>query len=152
STPMAKFQDSCNGPYGGPDYTYRNDSGEGGLYNAIRGTAQSVNSVFVQMATEVDLCDITKLAASIGVHRADGKEDGSDLLSGPPAGVLGGCEINIAPLTQAHAYAAIANQGTFCEPIIIDKFIADDATEIPGQDAQCGPSLVTPSVANTAAY
>src|SRR5690606_14624996 len=65
STPMAKFQDSCNGPYGGPDYTYRNDSGEGGLYNAVRGTAQSVNSVFVQMATEVDLCDITKLAASI---------------------------------------------------------------------------------------
>jgi membrane peptidoglycan carboxypeptidase len=152
STPMAKFQDSCNGPYGGPDYTYRNDSGEGGLYNAIRGTAQSVNSVFVQMATEVDLCDITKLAASIGVHRADGKEDGSDLLSGPPACVLGGCENNIAPLTQANAYAAIANQGTYCKPIIIDKFIADDGTEIPGQDAKCGPSLVTPSVANTAAH
>ena len=72
STPMAKFQDSCNGPHGGPDYTYRNDSGEGGLYNAIRGTAGSVNSVFVQMAAEVDQCDIAKLAASIGVHAACG--------------------------------------------------------------------------------
>lgn len=152
STPMAKFTDSCNGPYGGRDYTYRNDSGESGLYNAIRGTAASVNSVFVQMATEVDLCDITKIAASIGVHRADGAPDGSDLLSGPPACVLGGCENNIAPLSQAVAYATIANQGTYCRPIIIDKFIADDGSEIPGQDAKCGPSLVTPSVANTAAY
>jgi membrane peptidoglycan carboxypeptidase len=86
------------------------------------------------------------------VHRADGKEDGSDLLSGPPACVLGGCENNIAPLTQANAYAAIANQGTYCKPIIIDKFIADDGSEIPGQDAQCSPSLVTPAVANTAAH
>lgn len=151
STPMAKFQDSCNGPYGGRDYTYRNDANEGGLYNAIRGTAQSVNSVFVQMASEVDQCDIAKLAASIGVHRADGKADGSDLFTDPSCS-LGGCSNNIAPLTQANAYATIANQGTYCRPIIIDKFIADDGSEIPGQDARCGPSLVTPSVANTAAH
>jgi len=151
STPMAKFQDSCNGPYGGADYTYRNDSGESGLYNAVRGTAGSVNSVFVQMATEVDQCDIAKIAASIGVHRADGKEDGSDLFTRPSCS-LGGCENNIAPLTQANAYAAIANQGTYCKPIIIDKFIADDGSELAGQDAQCSPSLVTPAVANTAAY
>ena len=151
ATPMAKFQDSCNGPYGGPDYTYRNDSGESGLYNATRGTAGSVNSVFVQMASEVDQCEIAKLAASIGVHRADGKPDGSDLYTRPSCSI-GGCENNISPLSQAAAYAAIANQGTYCKPIIIDKFIADDGTELAGQDAQCGPSLVTPSVANTAAY
>lgn len=151
STPMAKFQDSCNGPYGGPDYTYRNDSGESGLYNAVRGTAGSVNSVFVQMAAEVDQCDIAKLAASIGVHRAEGKPDGSDLFTRPSCS-LGGCENNIAPLTQANAYAAIANQGTYCKPIIIDKFVTDDGSEIPGQDAQCSPSLVTPAVANTAAH
>lgn len=151
STPMAKFQDSCNGPYGGPDYTYRNDSGEGGLYNAVRGTAASVNSVFIQMGAEVDQCDIAKIAASIGVHRADGKADGSDLYTNP-ACIVGGCLNNIAPLSQANAYAAIANQGTYCKPIIIDKFIADDGSEIAGQNAQCGPSLVTPAVANTAAY
>jgi membrane peptidoglycan carboxypeptidase len=151
ATPMAKFQDSCNGPYGGPDYTYRNDSGEGGLYNAIRGTAGSVNSVFVQMAAEVDQCDIAKIAASIGVHRADGKPDGSDLFTRPSCSI-GGCENNIAPLSQADAYAAIANQGTYCKAIIIDKFIADDGSEIPGQDPQCSPSLVTPAVANTAAH
>ena len=151
ATPMAKFQDSCNGPYGGPDYTYRNDSGEQGLYNVIRGTAGSVNSVFIQMGAEVDQCEIAKLAASIGVHRADAKPDGSDLFTNP-ACLVGGCDNNIAPLTQAAAYAAIANQGTFCTPIIIDKFVADDGTEIAGQNAECGPSLVTPAVANTAAH
>jgi membrane peptidoglycan carboxypeptidase len=151
ATPMAKFQDSCNGPYGGPDYTYRNDSGESGLYNVVRGTAGSVNSVFIQMGAEVDQCDVAKLAASIGVHRAEGKTDGSDLYTNP-ACLVGGCLNNIAPLTQSAAYAAIANQGTYCTPIIIDKFIADDGSEIRGQDAKCSPSLVTPSVANTAAY
>lgn len=151
ATPMAKFQDSCNGPYGGPDYTYRNDSGESGLYNVVRGTAGSVNSVFIQMGAEVDQCDVAKLAASIGVHRAEGKTDGSDLYTNP-ACLVGGCLNNIAPLTQATAYAAIANQGTYCKPIIIDKFIADDGSEIAGQNAECSPSLVTPSVANTAAY
>ncbi|TPX04560.1 PASTA domain-containing protein [Schumannella luteola] len=151
ATPMAKFQDSCNGPYGGPDYTYRNDSGESGLYNVVRGTAGSVNSVFIQMGSEVDQCDIAKIAASIGVHRATGKADGSDLYTNP-ACIVGGCENNIAPLTQAAAYAAIANQGTFCKPIIIDKLVADDGSELAGQNAECGPSLVTPAVANTAAY
>jgi membrane peptidoglycan carboxypeptidase len=151
SVDMGKFQDSCNGPHGGAPYTFRNDSGETGLYNAVRGTAGSVNSVFIQMAAEVDQCDIAKLAASIGVHRAEGKKDGSDL-STLPSCSIGGCTNNIAPLTQAAAYAAIANQGTYCQPIIIDKFIADDQSELPGQNAKCGPSLVTPAVANTAAY
>ncbi len=151
STPMAAFQDSCNGPYGGPAYTYRNDSGEQGLYNVTRGTAGSVNSVFIQMGAEVDQCETAKLAASIGVHRADGKSDGSDLFTNP-ACIVGGCDNNIAPLTQAAAYAAIANHGTFCKPIIIDKIVADDGSELAGQNAMCGPSLVTPAVADTATY
>ncbi|MFT4030102.1 MAG: transglycosylase domain-containing protein [Protaetiibacter sp.] len=148
---LSTFADSCYGPYGGT-WTFRNDSGESGLYNVIRGTAGSVNSVFAQMGQEVDQCETAKLAASIGVHRADGAADGSDLYTNP-ACIIGGCKNNIAPLTQAAAYAAIANQGTYCKPIIIDKIVIDDSQEqLAGQDAQCGPSLVSPSVANTAAY
>ena len=36
--PMSKFKDTCNaegGVWGGPDYTYKNDSGERGLYTAV---------------------------------------------------------------------------------------------------------------------
>ncbi len=126
----------------------------------MRGTAGSVNSVFLQMATKVDQCDIKKIAASIGVHKAYGDPDGSKPGAGAAGGGLdtdpscsiGGCENTIAPLTQAAAYAAIANKGIFCKPIIIDQIIDRNGKELGGQDAACGQSLVQPNVANTAAY
>lgn len=121
------------------------------LYTVTRGTAGSVNSVFIQMAMEVDQCDIAKLAASIGVHRADGKRDGSDL-STLPVCSIGGCENNIAPLTQAAAYAAISNHGVYCEPIIVDDILDANGESLGGQVPDCGQSLVTPAVADTAAY
>ena len=40
----------------------------------MRATAASVNSVFVQMASKVDQCEIKRLAESIGVHNASGAE------------------------------------------------------------------------------
>ncbi|TXK18462.1 transglycosylase domain-containing protein [Homoserinibacter sp. GY 40078] len=151
SMPMSSFQDSCNGPWTGPDYTYKNDSGERGLYTAARGTAASVNSVFTQMAAELDQCDIREMARSFGMHRADGAADGSDIAT-RPACSLGGCENNFVPMTTAAAYAGIANQGTFCKAIIIDQITAVDGTELGGQEQECNPTLASPAVANTAAY
>ncbi|MCU1416321.1 MAG: hypothetical protein JWP32_495 [Schumannella sp.] len=143
---QAKFVDSCGGPWGGK-FKYKNDSGEKGSYTVMRGTAGSVNSVFVQMASKVDQCKIKKLAESIGVHNASGAE-----LSTRPACAIGGCENNIAPVTAAAAFAAIANEGVFCSPIIVDKVIDRDGNVKPGQNANCGQSAVSPAVANTAAY
>ncbi|HWH97761.1 MAG TPA: PASTA domain-containing protein, partial [Pseudolysinimonas sp.] len=162
---QAEFADSCGpallangetrldesgnvvGPPWGGKYQFRNDSNESGSYTVIRGTAKSVNSVFIQMAKAVDQCDIAKIAASIGVHDAGG----NDLVTRPSCSI-GGCENNIAPLTQAAAYAAIANQGVYCEPIMIASVIDQDGEVLPGQAKKCGQSLVAPGVANTAAY
>jgi membrane peptidoglycan carboxypeptidase len=113
----------------------------------MRGTAGSVNSVFVQMASKVDQCLIKKLAQSIGVHNASG-----EALSTRPSCAIGGCENNIAPITAAAAFAAIANEGVFCSPIIVDKIIDRDGNVLKGQNANCGQSAVSPAVANTAAY
>jgi membrane peptidoglycan carboxypeptidase len=143
---QAKFADTCGGPWGG-EFKYKNDSGEKGPYTVTRGTAGSVNSVFVQMASKVDQCKIKKLAESIGVHNANGSE-----LSTRPSCSIGGCENNIAPVTAAAAFAAIANKGVFCSPIIVDKIIDRDGNVKDGQNAQCGQSAVSPAVANTAAY
>ena len=77
----------------------------------MRGTAASVNAVFIQMARAIDQCDIKKLAESIGVHDAGGNP-----LSTRPSCSIGGCESNLDPLTQAAGYAAIANGGIYCEP------------------------------------
>jgi len=143
---QAKFADSCGGPWGGK-FKYKNDSGEKGSYTVMRGTAGSVNSVFVQMASKVDQCSIKTLAESIGVHNASGDE-----LATNPACAIGGCTNNIAPVTAAAAYAAIANQGIFCSPIIVDKVIDRSGNVLPGQSANCGQSAVSPAVANTAAF
>lgn len=147
SVPAASFKDSCNGPNGGPPFKFKNDSGETGSWTVQRATASSVNSVFVQMASKIDSCDIKKLAESIGVHNANGQE-----LATNPACSIGGCTNNIAPITAAAAYAAIANQGVYCKPTIVDKVVDRDGTDLGGQSADCGQSLVSPAVANTAAY
>lgn len=143
---QAKFADSCNGPWGGK-FKYKNDSGENGSYTVMRGTAGSVNSVFVQMASKVDQCEIKRLAESIGVHNASG-----EALATNPACAIGGCTNNIAPVTAAAAYAAIANQGVFCKPIIVQSVIDRAGNVLPGQNAGCGQSAVSPAVANTAAF
>lgn len=151
--PMSKFKDTCNagGVWGGEDYTYKNDSGERGLYTAVRGTAQSVNSVFTQMAAELDQCEIRDMARSFGMHRADGAVDGSDMFTRPSCS-LGGCENNFVSSTMAAAYAGIANQGTFCTARIIDHIYDSSKTDLGGQPQTCNPSLASPAVANTAAY
>jgi len=113
----------------------------------MRGTAGSVNSVFVQMASKVDQCSIKRLAQSIGVHNASGAE-----LSSRPSCAIGGCENNIAPITAAAAFAAIAHSGVYCSPIIVDRIIDRDGNVLPGQNANCGQSAVSPAVANTATY
>ena len=62
---QAEFQDSCpttpEGPPWGGKYKYTNDSGENGSYTVMRGTAASVNAVFIQMAKAIDQCSIAEL-------------------------------------------------------------------------------------------
>jgi membrane peptidoglycan carboxypeptidase len=143
---MAKFQDSCGGPYGGK-FKFKNDANEQGSYTVMRGTANSVNSVFVQMASKVDQCAIRDAAQALGVHNASG-----DQLHTDPSCAIGGCANNIAPITAASAFAAIADQGVYCSPTIVDRIIDRDGNVLPGQSANCGQSAVSPAVANTAAY
>ena len=135
-------------PWGGT-YKFRNDSGERGSYSVVRGTAASVNSVFIQMAKAVDQCSIGQIAKSIGVHNGDE----SDLVTRPSCSI-GGCENTIAPLQQAVAYATIAAGGKYCEPRMIDQVIVVATGErLAGQPENCQQSaLVSPGVANTAVY
>jgi membrane peptidoglycan carboxypeptidase len=155
---QAEFQDSCppyynaagelQGPPWGGKYTYSNDANENGSWTVMRGTAGSVNSVFIQMAKTIDQCEINKLAESIGVHDAGGNP-----MSTRPSCSIGGCETNLDPLTQAAGYAAIANHGVYCKPIMVAGLIEVETGEaLAGQTPECGQSLVSPEVANTAAH
>ncbi|MCS0645624.1 transglycosylase domain-containing protein [Curtobacterium flaccumfaciens] len=136
----------CGQPYYvGGGYRPKNDSpGESGNYTVAAATAQSINLAFLNMAQKLDLCDIKKVAESLGVHRADGGE----LLSNPSS-VLGINEI--APMTMAAAYAAVANNGIYCKPIAIDQITSPSGKKLGGQTKDC-KQAIDPEVAHAAVY
>lgn len=113
--------------------------------NVVQATAMSVNTAYVNMASQLDLCDIRDTAMRFGVHRADGTE-----LQYIPASVLGVNEI--APLTMAAAMAGIANKGVFCSPIAIDKVIVRNTkAELRVPTTNCSVA-VSPEVAAGMTY
>jgi membrane peptidoglycan carboxypeptidase len=145
SIPMNKFT-GCNGPLGGPAYKFMNDENEQGSTTILRATARSINSVFLQMAASLNLCDITKIAVSLGVHNGNGSP-----LQELPSCVIGGCNNTIAPLTNAAAYAAIADHGIFCSPVAVAKIVTAAGKNLGGEKANCHQAIPA-HIANTAAY
>jgi membrane peptidoglycan carboxypeptidase len=139
---FTRFTNSCDGNWTG-NYPPRNDDGRIAT-NAIDATKWSVNSSFVAMAQQLDLCNIKKLAQAFDVHRADAAP-----LDMFPSDVLGTQEV--APLTMAVAFAGIANGGVTCLPVAIDRIVDRAGTEIAPPAASCTQS-VQPNVANAMTY
>lgn len=142
--PFSAFTDSCNGVDPGQTFKFGNDEGAAGSMDAIQATRRSVNSAFVSMSTQLDLCEIRNRAAGLGVVRADGNE-----LQTNPSSVLGTNEVS--PLSMAVAYAAIANNGQTCAPIIVDRFVTAEGEELPGQAPKCDQAI-DPEVAAAAQF
>ncbi|GAA2249721.1 transglycosylase domain-containing protein [Herbiconiux moechotypicola] len=138
---LSQFKDSCTGGNGGT-YSVKNDGGSNpGNVTVRTATANSVNLAFLRMAQKLDQCEIRKTAEAFGVHRADGNPLGEN-----PADVLGTNEI--APLTMAAAFAAVANDGIYCTPVAIDKILDSSGNELPVPSSTC-TEAVAPNVAAT---
>jgi membrane peptidoglycan carboxypeptidase len=143
---MAQFKDSCDDSegWGGP-YPVKNDSGGSpGAISVMSATAQSVNGAYISMALQLDLCDIRKVAESLGVERADGTH-----LQTNPSSVLGTNQVT--PISMAGAYAAVAAGGKYCPPIVVDRVVDTSGKELAGQKSACHQA-VDPEIAATAAY
>jgi membrane peptidoglycan carboxypeptidase len=141
---QAQFKDSCGGPWTGSWRPTNDSGGEEGRRSAQAATTQSINTAFVSMASQLDLCEIKNDAEAFGVHLATGAP-----LDSRPSSVLG---VNaIAPLTMATAFAGIANNGLTCTPIAIDKIVSGDGKEVTPPASKC-TQAVDPSIANTMAH
>ncbi|KQP02058.1 hypothetical protein ASF30_04705 [Leifsonia sp. Leaf264] len=136
------FVNTCDGNWSGR-FEPNNDDGRI-ANNAVDATAWSVNSSFMSMASQLDLCKIKGVAEAFGVHRADG-----DPLQMNPSDVLGTQEI--APITMASAFAGVAAGGLVCEPIVIDRIVKPDGSEMTPPSADCRQS-VDPNVTSAMAY
>jgi len=144
SMPMSSYS-ACGQKLAGPTYTFKNDQNEQGPTTILQATAQSINSVFIQMSAQLDLCDIRDVAKSLGVHNATGLP-----LSDLPSCIIGGCNNTIAPLTLAAAYAAIADQGMYCAPVGVEKVVGPSGKNLGAQSADCHQAIPA-NIANTAA-
>lgn len=141
---QSRFTDTCGGPWVGR-YRPTNDSpGETGRKSALQATAASINTAFIAMAYQLDLCQIRERARAFGVHTASG-----DPLKTNPSSVLG--TNTIAPLTMATAFAGIANGGVTCTPIAIDRILDHTGTEIAPPQSSCKQSIAA-GIAHTMAY
>ncbi|WP_170116285.1 penicillin-binding protein [Rathayibacter caricis] len=102
--------------------------------SAVTATQGSINTGFMGMARQLDLCDIRSTAEAFGMHTATNTEMWST-----PATVLG--TNTIAPLTVAGAYAGIANDGVACDPIVIDRITGADGAPVAVPGADCAPAV-----------
>jgi membrane peptidoglycan carboxypeptidase len=136
----------CDGTWTNTSNTKVNNfSGNGYVGTPMSFTRDSLNSGFFAMAEQLDLCDIEKVAAKMGVTRGDG----SPVQMDNQFSIIG--SNNIAPIAMAGAYATIANNGIYCQPKIIDRVVTSDDVEIPAPATTCS-QVVDPKVAATAAY
>ncbi|SJN15854.1 Multimodular transpeptidase-transglycosylase [Microbacterium esteraromaticum] len=157
----------CGGTYTQPEEVGNFGQGRGSVSSVLRFTAASLNTGFLAMAQQLDLCDINKMAKRLGVHWGDGGDvttyglDGAGHLkdakkdnvhtdaNDPFPTVLG--SKSIPPLQMAGAYATVANKGIFCEPRVIDKITGPDGKEMTTPKRSC-TQVISPEVAATAAY
>jgi membrane peptidoglycan carboxypeptidase len=97
------------------------------------------------MGTKVDLCSILNAAKGLGVHLASKSEKWVQT----PSLILG--TNYISPLTMATAYAGIANNGTVCTPVAIDRVVNPDGTDHAVSKTTCTQGL-KPEIAAGVTY
>jgi membrane peptidoglycan carboxypeptidase len=144
---IPKLADRCDGTWFNEEkHIVRNFGGVRGYTGTpMQFTAQSLNSGYLGMAEQLDMCDIEQVAARLGVTRGNGK----------PVDIDGAASIigtnDIAPVALASAYAAVANNGVYCVPRVIDRVVDADGTELPVPGDRC-TQAVDPGVAAAADF
>ena len=141
SYPQRAFTAPCT-TLGTDTYKFGNaEGGRSGVMSVLDATRNSVNSAFIAMATQLDLCSIMEGAASLGVVQGGNGKPFDPL----PANVLG--SQSVAPLKMAAAFATFASGGMYCEPIAITSVTDASGEELPIPSAHC-TQAVEPQIAN----
>ena len=139
--------DSCEGPvqfYGRAWKPGNTGNTSARSQSVLQATANSVNTSYVAMASQLDLCGIADMAQTLGFERADGAP-----FEKVPSATLG--TQNASPLTMASVMQTFANDGVRCEPIAILSITRPDgsAVDVPQQDCR---QVITPELAAGVSY
>ena len=111
------------------DINYRNTT-------VLDGLAQSLNTITMSTAKQLDLCRIRDIAYGLGVHQAKSASGQEEAFGFQPSSLIGsGGEV--APMSMATAYSGFANEGTVCQPRALTEVTAVDGTSYPVPAVSC---------------
>jgi len=114
------------------DWPVRNDVPvSGGPMSLREGVIKSVNPFFAALNVKLGACSVRDTQVKMGLHRSDGKAI-SDTIAGI---ALGAGEST--PMSVANAYATLAANGKYCEPMPITSITTPDKQEIKVPGPQC---------------
>ena len=99
----------------------------GGAMNLVRATIASDNTVFAQLDLDVGPEEVRQMAYDLGIQTE---------LDAYPAEGLGGLRIGVSPLEMASAYATLAADGIYREPVAIDRIEFPDGEVARPQDTE----------------
>jgi len=130
---------SCNGPVkAGQGWVVYNDSG-GGVMNMYQGTANSVNTYFVQLEQLVGICASATMADAAGaqVSNPSVDPDHPDILAYnvDPSFTLG--VAYVSPMSMATAYSTFAARGLRCDPVVVGTMQDRNGTQMPVPNGNC---------------
>ncbi len=145
----------CGKTMRGPSFRVSNSEGnESYPMSVLTATEDSVNTAYMQMMSQLDLCQVGKTAQAIGAHRAAPKK-GDCAASASlalddcyPNFTLGTNEMSM--LTMASAYSTFANNGVHCTPIAVQQMISN-SKELPIPKSTC-TRAISPEVAQGVNY
>lgn len=126
------------------DYVVHNFAGETfGDIDVLTATAESVNTVYVQLGLRAGLSKVASTAASLGI-RADLTRDRAT-----PTLSLG--VTSVTPLEQANAYATLAAGGVRSDPHVVERVTDRDGLVLFAATPASGPVL-DPKIAADVTY
>ena len=129
------FTVSCDPDRAAGPWLVNNVAGtNAGMMTVREATKQSINAGFTEMLRDLDVCEVTKLAASMGITKADGSQ-----LDPDPSIALGSTPV--PPLSMANAYATFASGGKYCKPIAIDQILDASGTSMAVPSANCTQAM-----------
>ncbi|MHA7287271.1 transglycosylase domain-containing protein [Arthrobacter sp. MDT3-44] len=102
----------------------------------LDGLAQSLNTLTMASARQLDLCRIRDIAYSLGVHQAKSSEGEEAKFGFQPSALIGGGG-EAAPMSMAKAYSGFANEGVVCDPRALTEVTAVDGTSYPVPAVSC---------------
>jgi penicillin-binding protein 1A len=110
-------------PPGGEEPYYEVDNygkAERGPITIEEATAQSDNTVYVQLALDLGMENVVEMAHSLGI---------TSEINPFPATAIGGVTEGVSPLEMSSSYSTFANAGVHMEPFLVQKVTREEDGE-----------------------